>query len=651
MKDGGYHASNQQVSTAHKIIDSNFKGDKMAKHSYTPVPFTSVKLNDRFWVPRININRTSTLEHEYDQCKKTGQIDAWDPKSTRNRHIFYDSDLAKWIEAAAYSLANFPDAEVEKRIDHVVDMMADLQMEDGYLNSYFINVDKTQRWKNLRDAHELYCAGHLMEAAVAYYQSTGKRKLLDVMCRYADYIDTTFGAEQGKIRGYCGHEEIELALVKLYHATKNEKYLKLAQYFVDERGAEPHYFDIEAKARGEDPQGFHFRNYEYCQAQVPLRTLNKVSGHAVRAMYIYCGMVDMAIETDDKTLMDACDRLWANLCEKNLYITGGIGQTANNEGFTFDYDLPNETAYAETCANIGLVFWSHRLLQLYCDGKYADVMERALYNGVISGVSLDGKTFFYGNPLESRGGYGRSEWFGCACCPPNIARLLASLGQYVYSVGGSEAMVHLYCQGEAQMTVNGGILTLKQKTEYPWDGRVQITVDPPKDASEFTIKLRIPGWCGKAALRVNDKPVDLEGIVDKGYASIGRTWSAGDVITLELAMPVERVYTHPTVRQNFGYVALQRGPIVYCLEQADHAEDVWRIALPKTSELTTRFEKDVLGGVTLIEGNAMAASTEGWDHKLYGDEPKMTPCKIKAVPYCTWANRGADAMKVWLREV
>lgn len=622
----------------------------MEKRHYAAVPFTSVKLNDRFWTPRMDINRAITLEHEYGECKKTGQIDAWDPKAEVNRHIFYDSDLAKWIEAAAYSLATHPDPQVEKRIDDVVDMMEKLQMPDGYLNSYYINVEPEKRWTNLRDCHELYCAGHLMEAAVAYHQATGKRKLLDIMCRYADHIDATFGTEPGKKKGYCGHEEIELALVKLYHETKNEKYLKLAKYFVDERGREPHYFDVEAEQRGEDAKQFHFRTYDYCQAQIPLRDLQKVAGHAVRAMYIYSGMVDVAAETGDQTLLDACDRLWENLSERNLYITGGIGQTASNEGFTFDYDLPNETAYAETCANIGLTFWSHRLLQLDCDSKYADVMERALYNGILSGVSLDGKTFFYGNPLESRGGYGRSEWFGCACCPPNIARILASIGQYIYSVGGSEAMVHLYAQGEAEMNVNGGKLILKQKTEYPWDGRVQITVDPPKEASELTLKLRIPGWCKKATLKVNGETIGLEGIMEKGYASIGRTWNAGDVVSLDLAMPVERVYTHPGVRQNFGYVALQRGPVVYCLEQTDHSEDVWRVALPSENELTTRFEKEILGGITLIEGDALAASTQGWEHKLYGDAPKMTPCKIKAIPYCTWANRGAGAMKVWLRE-
>lgn len=626
----------------------------MVKRKYTPVPFTDVKLDDGFWAPRIEVNRTVTLQVEYDQCKSTGRIDALDPAwqpgpGQGPRHVFYDSDVAKWMEAAAYSLAAHPDPEVEKKLDGVIDLIGKTQMPDGYMNSYFVHVEPTKRWTNLRDLHELYCAGHLMEASVAYFQATGKRKFLDIMCRYADHIDSTFGFEPGKKRGYCGHEEIELALVKLYHATGNERYLKLSQYFVDERGAKPHYFDVEAQARGEDPKG---RTYEYFQAEQPLREQTRVAGHAVRAMYIYSAMADLAGETGDQSLVDACERLWANLCERNMYVTGGIGQTASNEGFTFDYDLPNETAYAETCANIGLVFWNHRLLQLDCDGKYADVMERALYNGVVSGVSLDGKSFFYGNPLESRGGYGRSEWFGCACCPPNIARLIASVGQYAYSVGGSEAMVHLYAQGEAKLSVNGGTLVLKQKTNYPWDGRVEISIQPPAGASEFTLKLRIPGWCRKASLKVNGKDLDLKGITHKGYASIGRTWNAGDVVTLDLAMPVERVHTHPAVRQDFGYTAIQRGPVVYCLEQADNTADVWRIALPKSSHLTARFDKDMLGGVCVIEGDALAASGDGWEHELYSpDAPQMTKCKIKAVPYCTWANRGAGAMKVWVSEI
>lgn len=624
----------------------------MAKRKYSPVPFTDVSLNDNFWAPRIEVNRTVTLPHEYQQCQNTGHINALDPswrpaEGQQDRHIFWDSDLAKWIEAAAYSLASHSDPEVEKQIDHVVALMEKTQMPDGYLNSYFAHVAPDKRWTNLRDQHELYCAGHLIEAAVAYFQATGKRSFLDVMCRYADHIEATFGTEPGKKRGYCGHEEIELALVKLYHATQNERYLKLSQYFVDERGAQPHYYDIEAAARGEDQNG---HTYDYFQAEMPLREQTRVAGHAVRAMYIYSAMADLAGETNDQSLLDACERLWENLCEKNMYVTGGIGSTASNEGFTFDYDLPNETAYAETCANIGLVFWNHRLLQIDCDSRYADVMERALYNGVTSGVSLDGKTFFYANPLESRGGYGRSDWFGCACCPPNIARLLASIGQYVYSGGDGEAVVHLYAQGEAKLSVNGTSVVLKQKTNYPWDGRVEISVEP-EQPREFTLKLRIPGWCREAKLSVNTESIDLAGITHKGYAAISRKWTAGDLVTLDLSMPVERVCSHPTVRQDFAHTAIQRGPIVYCLEQTDNAADVWRIVLPRTSDLKSRFDAGLLGGVSVIEGEALAASDEGWQHTLYSSEPpKMEKLKIKAVPYCTWANRGAGAMRVWINE-
>ena len=624
----------------------------MVKRKYTPIPFTDVSMQDMFWKPRIDTNRTVTLPAEYGQCKTTGHIDALDPdwrpaEGQQNRHIFWDSDLAKWIEAAAYSLATQPDPEVEKQVDHCVDLMEKTQLPDGYMNSYFVHVAPEKRWTNLCDWHELYCAGHLIEAAVAYFQATGKRKFLDLVCRYADHIDATFGREPGKKRGYCGHEEIELALVKLYHTTGNERYLKLSKYFVDERGTKPLYFHVEAIARGEDPEVVKQRNYDVFQAQIPLREQTKVMGHAVRAMYIYCAMADLAGETQDQSLLDACERLWANLCERNMYITGGIGSTASYEGFTFDYDLPNETAYAETCANIGLVFWNHRMLQLDCDSKYADVMERALYNGVLSGVSLDGKKFFYANPLASRGGYGRSDWFGCACCPPNIARLIASIGQYVYSTGDGEAVVHLYAQGKSKMSVNGTNIVLKQKTEYPWDGHVQIVVEPERDA-EFTLKLRIPGWCRNAELSVNGEAVELREVIDKGYASIKRKWSMGDIVTLNFAMPVERVYANPAVRQDFGCVAIQRGPVVYCLEEADNA-DVWRIALPKNSSLTARFDAGLLGGVSVIEGEAVAESDDQCE--LYSAQPPTTqPCKIKAVPYCTWANRGAGAMKVWISE-
>jgi len=621
---------------------------------FAPVSFTDVAIEDRFWAPRIRVNREKTLAHQYAQCKETGRIDAfrldWKPGQEPVPHIYWDSDVAKWIEAASYSLATHPDRELDALLDEVVSLIASAQQPDGYLNPHFTVVEPEKRWTNLRDCHELYCAGHLMEAAVAHFQATGKRTLLDALCRYADYIGTVFGTEPGKKRGYCGHEEIELALVKLYHATGERRYLELACYFVDERGRQPYYFDEEARARGEDPSRYRSGNYDYCQAHLPVREQTEVVGHAVRAMYLYSAMADLAGETGDATLLAACERLWDNLTLRRMYLTGGIGPTRANEGFTCDYDLPNETAYAETCAAIGLVFWAHRMLQLDCDSRYADVMERALYNGVISGVSLDGERFFYENPLASLGHHHRQPWFGCACCPPNIARLLASLGQYVYSMGEGGVAVHLYIAGSARLRLNGALVTLRQETEYPWTGRVVLRLEMEQPA-RFTLRLRIPGWCRGTAARVNGEAVDLSGKVVKGYACLEREWRNGDRVELELPMPVERVYAHPEARQDIGRVALQRGPLVYCLEDVDNPVPIHRVMLPADAELTARFEEGVLGWEVMLAGQAVAVSDEGWESALYRTQPPVrVPVTIRAVPYCVWDNRAPGRMAVWLPE-
>ncbi len=480
---------------------------------FAPLPFTAVSIDDEFWAPRLRVNREHTIPTEYRQCRDTGRIDAfrlnWKPGSEPVPHIFWDSDVAKWIEAASYSLATHPDPELRALLDEVITLIASAQQPDGYLNTHFSVVEPEKRWTNLRDKHELYCAGHLIEAAVAHYQATGKRSLLEVLCRYADHIDRTFGPRPGQKRGYPGHEEIELALVKLFQATGERRYLELSKYFIDERGQQPHYYDLEAVARGDDPRSYRFKTYAYLQAHVPVREQTEVVGHAVRAMYLYSAMTDLARETDDQSLLAACERLWQNLCLQNMYITGGIGPEAANEGFTSNYDLPNETAYAETCAAIGLVFWSQRLLQLACDSRYADVLERALYNGVLSGVSLDGEKFFYENPLASQGGHHRQAWFDCACCPPNLARLFASLGQYIYAQHDHEMVVHLYIQGSASFQIAGQNVRLRQQTRYPWEGSVLLHLDMEQPTS-FALRLRIPGWCHSAKLSVNGEPIELD---------------------------------------------------------------------------------------------------------------------------------------------
>lgn len=440
-------------------------------YKLAPVPLARVKITGGFWKQRVEINRTVTLPIAYGQLKKTGAIDAWklDWRAGRPNKpgCIWDSDAAKWIEAAAYTLAVHPDGNLEKRADRIIGLIAKAQQADGYLNVYFSVVEPGKRWTNLRDKHELYCAGHLIEAAVAYHTATGKRKLLDTVCRYADHIGGVFGRKRGQKRGYPGHAEIELALIKLYHATGAKSYLRLAAFFIDERGRRPCYFDREAKARGEVPARQCY-DYAHIQAHRPVREQTTAEGHAVRVGYLCAGMADVGNETGDKTLIAACRRIWRNIVERRLYVHGGAGSSSRNENFTFDYDLPNETAYAETCAAIGLVFFAQRMLRADPDGRYADVMERALYNGVISGVALDGRKFFYDNLLavtpelyrfSGQKPPFRQTWFPCPCCPPNLARLLASLGGYVYSQGKRAVLVHLYISSRADLEIDGQTVT------------------------------------------------------------------------------------------------------------------------------------------------------------------------------------------------
>jgi DUF1680 family protein len=622
----------------------------------TPLPFTRVQFNDSFWAPRMEINRKATLPHIHRKLEETGRIGAFDLKFSRPVpssmvEIFGDSDLAKWIEAASYSLAVHPDPELEAKLSDAVEKVISAQQPDGYLNTHFIVTQPEMRWKNLRDWHELYCAGHMIEGAVAHHQATGESKLLDTLSRYADHIDRTFGREPGKKRGYCGHPEIELALVRLYHETGNRRYLDLASYFVDERGAQPNYYDLEAQERGDDPGKFWARTYEYCQAHLPIREQQKVVGHAVRAMYLYSAVADLAHENDDASLLQTCDRLWENLITRRMYLTGGIGPSRHNEGFTEDYDLPDETAYAETCATIGLVLWNQRLLQFAGDSRYADVMERGLYNGFLSGVSLDGTHFLYENPLSSAGNRHRQEWFLCPCCPPNVARVLASIGGYTYSTGSQDIWVHLYAGSTAGLEIAGKEVSVRQTTRYPWEGEVKIDV-ALQTTLTFKLHLRLPGWCQKYHLSVNgeEQAVQPQG----GYLVIERSWKDGDSVTFEMDMPVRLTWANPAVRQLQGRLALERGPLVYCLEGVDHEGIILdRIAVtPQTFLDGCRviYQPDLLGGVSVIEGPAAMIDDASWDGALYGSAPPLQkPVAIWAVPYCVWDNREPGEMRVWLR--
>ena len=605
-----------------------------------PIPFTEVRIDDFFWNERLRINREVSLPYQYWQCKETGRIDAfrlqWQPGTGSAPNIAWDSDVAKWVEAASYSLATHPDAELAAQLEEVVGLIASAQQPDGYLNTHFTQVDKEKRWENLQDAHELYCAGHLFEAAVAHFQATGKRYLLDVACRYADYISTVFGREEGKIHGYCGHEEIELALVKLYRATREIRYLELSRYFVEERGRSPHIFKNPRDGWG---------GLAYYQAHAPVREQKEAVGHAVRAVYLYSAIADLAGESNDPSLLAASETLWDSVTKRKMYLTGGIGSTRVGEAFTNDYDLPDETAYCETCAAVGMVMWSHRLLQLDCDRRYADVMERALYNSVLSGVSRDGTKFFYENPLASRGGHHRQPWFECVCCPSNLSRLLASLGNYLFSRTEDSLAVHLYLQsGMARQSVAGASVQVKVETRYPWEGLIRLTVETDRPAA-FALRLRIPEWCRSYEVRIGGKTMETP--EEKGYAVIHRTWSSGDAVELVLDMPVEKIVSHPGVLMNQGQVALQRGPLVYCVEDANHKTGVFNLVLPGDAKMSPRWDQNLLGGITVVEGKALIRTPSDNLYARAGDVT-VAETDLLAVPYYAWDNQTPGAMTVWM---
>ena len=638
------------------------------------LPLKNVKISDNFWSKYIKLVHEVVIPYQWDAINdrvedaepshaiKNFRIAAGLEQGEFYGFVFQDTDLAKWLEAVAYRLETHPDKNLEELADEAIELIEKAQQADGYLNTYFTIKEPGRRWTNLTECHELYTAGHMIEAAVAYYRATGKRKLLEVMCRFADNIGSVFGTEPGKLRGYDGHQEIELALVKLYEATGEEKYLKLSKYFIDERGREPNYFEVE-NARQDYKKHFPgdvMVSKEYNQSHLPVREQETAEGHSVRAVYMLTGMADLAAFTQDAELMEACRRLWKNIVQKRMYITGGIGSTSEGEAFSFDYDLPNDTMYTETCASIGLIFFANRMLKAEPKSSYADVMERALYNNVLAGMSMDGKSFFYVNPLEVWPEASekspvkkhvkdvRQKWFGCACCPPNVARLLSSLGQYIYTTHENTLYTHLYIGGEAKTDIVGTQTILKQTTNYPWDGKVLLEVNPETE-NEFGIALRIPDWCDSYSISVNGASITPD--IKDGYTIIQRTWKQGDSVELNLDMQIKLMQSNPLVRANAGRLAIQRGPLVYCLEETDNSENLSAISIPVDSKLTAEFDSETAGGVVVITGNAYRTETYGWDENLYRTaQIKENPTTIKAVPYCVWGNRNPGEMLVWIRQ-
>jgi DUF1680 family protein len=628
---------------------------------YAPTDFTQVRITGNFWRERLETVLSKTIPTQYEQLERHGILDSLKvvqpPPPLRipvgnhgmSTQVFWDSDVGKWIEAASYALAHRRDAAIEARIDEIVERLASAQSPDGYLNCWYIGREIDKRWSNLRDRHELYCAGHLLEGAIAYWQATDRRRLLEIMLRYIEHVGAMFGRGLAQKRGYCGHQEIELALIKLYHATNQRKYLELASYFIDERGAQPpHYFDLEAIARGDNPSKYWFRSYEYNQSHKPVRQQDKVVGHAVRAMYMYSAMADLAADLGDESLLRACETLWQDLICKRMYVTAGLGPSVDNEGFTKDYELPNDTAYAETCASVALIFWAQRMLNLDCDGRYADVLERALYNGALSGLSRDGAHYFYQNVLESDGSHQRWEWHPCPCCTMNVARLVASIGGYFYSTGDDAVCVHLYGANEANLIVDGRAVRLRQEEDYPWSGANCLSLD--LDATmEFTLRLRIPNWARQWSASINGERVDVE--PERGYLNLRRAWSPGDTVELDLPMPVDRLYADPRVRADIGRVALRRGPIIYCVEEADNPTAPIALArLPRSAAVAEERHASFFDGAVTLMAEMDIAEPNGGE-PLYHNSPfRTSKAKVKAIPYYLWANRGPNRMMVWLPE-
>ena len=631
-----------------------------ADYPVRPIPFTAVTVTDSFWTPRIETNRKTTVWYDFQKCEETGRIDnfavAGGLQQGGFQGIFFnDSDVFKVIEGAAYSLAVQPDPKLDRYLDELIAKIAAAQEHDGYLyTARTINDPKynfpgkaTGRWSHLRHGHELYNVGHMYEAAVAHWQATGKRSFLDVAIKNADLVCKTFGPGPGQRNDVPGHEEIEMGLARLYRATGDEKYLHQAKFFVDMRG----------QADLRDVYG------EYCQDHKPVLTQDEAVGHAVRAAYLYAGIADVAALTGEKEYITAIDRIWQNIVGKKMHLTGGIGATHKGEAFGGNYDLPNESAYLETCAAIANALFNHRMFLLHGESKYIDVLERIIYNGFLSGISYSGDLFFYPNPLAcdgkqtfNKGTLGRAPWFGCSCCPVNVVRFIPSIPGYIYAVRDDAVYVNLYIGGTGKVDLGDQTVTLAQSTRYPWDGKVRVEVQP-KQTGEFALHLRIPGWTqGKPVPSdlyryLDDTPsgytVKLNGqtvepTVDKGYAVIQRTWQAGDVVELDFPMPVQRVLAHENVEADQGRVALERGPIVYCLEAVDNGGSVYDFVLTDEVPLASEFRSDLFGGMTVITGSASRLVRQA------DETAKLQPTTITAIPYYAWAHREIGEMEVWL---
>lgn len=620
-------------------------------YNVKPVPFNLVHIDDGFWTPRLETSRTVTIPYAFGKCEETGRIRNFEKAAglRRGKHegiYFDDSDVYKVMEGAAYSLQVNPDTMMRLYLEKLIGVMGKAQWDDGYLYTFYSIPEKQpgKRWTNIQSMHEQYCVGHMYEAAVAHYQVTGEQSFLKIATDNADLICDVFAPD--KRTDPSGHEEIEIGLCKLYRATGDEKYLDQAKFFLDQRGRKGR--------RGPDGKGGLYG--EYAQDHKPVTEQTRAVGHSVRAAYLYTGMADVAALTGNMDYIHAIDSIWADAVGTKLYVTGGIGASGGNEGFSEPYELPNQTAYCETCASIANVYWNHRMFLMHDDARYIDVLERTLYNAALSGISMKGDRFFYPNVLESPNGNERSPWFACACCPSNVARFIPSVPGYVYAHKGPNVYVNLFVSGDAAIETSDNTVTLTQETEYPWEGKVTIHVEP-KQKQTFTLCVRIPGWArneavpsdlysfedsikDEAKLEVNGNRVSPP--IERGYARIERQWEKGDTIELRLPMPVRRIVANEAVRADRGKVALQRGPLVYCLEGHDNEEQVLSLVIDDDAKLKTKHRADLLGGVTVVTGKARAAK-----RTLEGDVVLTSKRSFTAIPYYAWAHRGPSPMTVW----
>lgn len=647
----------------------------MGKAANSSVPLKDIHITDHFWNKYVHLVKDVIIPYQWNilndrlegvetsHCIQNFKIAAGEAQGEFQGAVFQDTDVAKWLEAVGFVLNYERDSELEKLADETIDLIGRAQQPDGYLNTYFTIKEPERRWSNLMEGHELYTAGHMIEAAVAYYEATGKRKFLDIVSRFADLICDTFGKEEGKNHGYPGHQEIELALVKLYRVTGVKRYLDLAKYFIDIRGVGANYFLEEEKRPGHKQIFPEFKNYDpkYSQSDKPVREQKTAEGHAVRAAYMYSAMADIACEYQDEGLLNSCDVIWDNIVQKRMYLTGSIGSSGLLERFTTDYDLPNDSNYSETCASIALAMFGKRMADIKKDASYMDTVERALYNTVLSGIAMDGKSFFYVNPLEvwpdnciprtskEHVKPVRQKWFGVACCPPNITRTLASLGQYIYFQEQNRIYVNLYIANETDVQIDGAAFHIKLDGNFPWESRMRFTIEGT-EKKPVELAFRVPAYAKDFEIRQDGVKLDLQ--IEGGYAKIGKDVSRS---TFEITFDTTPMFIHanPQVRADSAKVAIVKGPLVYCLEEVDNGDNLAALLVETGQPLVEEYKEQLLGGCSVIRLKGEKISQSGWtDTDLYQEKTvELEPVELTAIPYCYWGNRKTGEMLVWLKEL